>query len=138
MKRSWSFLLRYKVLSTHTLAFNVLCQSNPNCELGLVCVIVLEIAQILIEMMLSSHVSGGVQVRKRKELEIMGREQFGTESVSGDVNEEEKTYPFWRKKEFKLRELTRRIMELSKRHQLDLVIFLAFWIARGSAEYARE
>lgn len=61
------------------------------------------------------------QVRKRKELEIMGREQFPAESVSADVSEDEKTFPFWRKTEFKLRELTRRIMELSKRHQLDLV-----------------
>jgi hypothetical protein len=73
----------------------------------------------------------GVQVRKRKELEIMGREQFPAESVSADVSEDEKTFPFWRKKEFKLRELTRRIIELSKRHQLDLVIFLAFWVPRG-------
>lgn len=58
------------------------------------------------------------QVRKRRELEIMERER---ELFSADGNEEEKAYPFWRKKEFKLRELTRRIMELSKRHQLDLV-----------------
>lgn len=77
------------------------------------------------------HVSRGVQVRKRKELEIMGHDQFPGESVSVDVNEDDKQFPFWRKKEFKLRELTRRIMELSKRHQLDLVICLAFWIARG-------
>ncbi|XP_024382492.1 pentatricopeptide repeat-containing protein At5g10690 isoform X2 [Physcomitrium patens] len=61
------------------------------------------------------------QVRKRKELEIMGRDQLPGEFVSADSNENEKTFPFWRKKEFKLRELTRRIMELSARRQLDLV-----------------
>lgn len=79
---------------------------------------------------MSSHASRGLQVRKRKELEIMERE---CELVSADGSEDEKAFPFWRKKEFKLRELTRRIMELSKRHQLDLVIFLAFFIARKSS-----
>ena len=69
-------------------------------------------------------------MRKRNELEAMRREQFPGESVSADVKEDETTFPFWRKKEFKLRELTRRIMELSKRNQLSEVIFLVFRIAR--------
>lgn len=73
------------------------------------------------------HASLGLQVRKRRELEIMERER---EAVAADGIEDEKAFPFWRKKEFKLRELTRRIVELSKRQQLDNVVFLALWIVR--------
>jgi hypothetical protein len=64
-----------------------------------------------------------LQVRKRRELELLQREQVPVEpeSVEGDATE--KIFPYWRKKEFRMRALTRRIMELTKRRQLDQVIF---------------
>lgn len=64
---------------------------------------------------------GLLQVRRRRELEILQREQLPTDSSSEEISGVTKQWPFWRKKEFKMRALTRRILELSKRRQLDQV-----------------
>lgn len=65
-----------------------------------------------------------LQVRKRRELELLQREQVPVESESVEGDGAEKIFPYWRKKEFRMRALTRRIMDLTKRKQLDRVIFL--------------
>lgn len=68
-------------------------------------------------------VSFKLQVRKRRELELLQREQVPVEPESVEGDGAEKIFPYWRKKEFRMRALTRRIMDLTKRRQLDQVIF---------------
>lgn len=60
------------------------------------------------------------QVRSRKQLTYLQREQ----AWSQDDCEVERAWPFWRKKnkaELKARALTKRIVESSKKQQLDQV-----------------
>ncbi|CAK9860089.1 unnamed protein product [Sphagnum jensenii] len=61
------------------------------------------------------------EVRRRRELEILQREQMSSQAETVKDESAVKIWPFWRKKEFKLRALTRRIVELSNRKQLGKV-----------------
>ncbi len=61
------------------------------------------------------------QVRRRRELEMLQREQLSSQGETVKDESAVKIWPFWRKKEFKLRALTRRIVELSNRKQLGKV-----------------
>jgi hypothetical protein len=61
------------------------------------------------------------EVRRRRELEMLQREQLSSQAETVKDESAVKIWPFWRKKEFKLRALTRRIVELSNRKQLGKV-----------------
>ncbi|CAK9257671.1 unnamed protein product [Sphagnum jensenii] len=61
------------------------------------------------------------EVRRRRELEMLQREQLSSQAETVKDESAVKIWPFWRKKEFKLRALTRRIVELSNRKQLGKI-----------------
>ncbi len=52
---------------------------------------------------------------------MLQREQLSSQAETVKDESAAKIWPFWRKKEFKLRALTRRIVELSNRKQLGKV-----------------